>query len=78
MLATLTVYTYRDIWQLATYDQKPLDAAEGWFVWAEIGLVAFIAVLLPLFTPRQYVPIDPTVRIRLSFNLCTYQLIDEM
>lgn len=69
MLVTLAMYAYRDLWQLATYDQKPLDASEGWLVWVEISIVAVTGAVLPLFAPRRYVPVDPTVGIIIIPNL---------
>ncbi|KAH9480752.1 ATP-binding cassette transporter abc4 [Psilocybe cubensis] len=59
LLLAMCVYTYRDIWPLATYDQTPADAAEGHILWSKISLLAFIAIFIPLFCPRPYIPVDP-------------------
>ncbi|KZV63091.1 P-loop containing nucleoside triphosphate hydrolase protein [Peniophora sp. CONT] len=53
------VYIYRDLWPLLTFTLSPLDKAEGGLLWANVALVTFSAVLVPLLVPRQYVPLDP-------------------
>ncbi|KAF8876209.1 multidrug resistance-associated ABC transporter [Gymnopilus junonius] len=53
------VYAYRDVWPLATYDQRPEDEAEGKTLFAKLAVLAFTSLFIPLFIPRQYVPIDP-------------------
>ncbi|KAH9940070.1 uncharacterized protein BXZ73DRAFT_99070 [Epithele typhae] len=52
------VYSYRDLWPLATYTLTPGDASEGALLWAKIGVLTFTAVFIPLFMPRQYIPVD--------------------
>ncbi|KAF7368478.1 Multidrug resistance-associated ABC transporter protein [Mycena venus] len=44
---------------LATFTGVPADLGEGWRLWAKIVLLSITAVIIPLFTPRQYVPVDP-------------------
>lgn len=61
LLVVFAVYGYRDIWPLATFTLKPVDAADGWLTWSRVSVVAFVSVLLPLITPREYVPLDPKV-----------------
>lgn len=61
LLSLFGVYIYRDIWPLAKYTDQPLDAAEGWLLWTKIAVLVIIAVIVPLFMPRQYIPIDPKV-----------------
>ncbi|KAJ7578700.1 P-loop containing nucleoside triphosphate hydrolase protein [Mycena floridula] len=53
------VYLYRDIWPLSTYTELPLDRAEGSILWAKLVVLALIAIFVPLFVPRVYVPYDP-------------------
>ncbi|KAJ7578665.1 P-loop containing nucleoside triphosphate hydrolase protein [Mycena floridula] len=53
------VYLYRDIWPLATYTDLPLDRAEGSILWAKVVVLSIIAIFVPLFVPRVYVPYDP-------------------
>ena len=63
LFVTLAVFIYRDVWPLATYDQVPVDAAvEGPLFWVKFAILTVIAVVVPLFIPRQYVPVDPEVR----------------
>ncbi|KAJ7578270.1 P-loop containing nucleoside triphosphate hydrolase protein [Mycena floridula] len=53
------VYVYRDIWPLATYTDLPLDRAEGSMLWAKVVVLVIIAIFVPLFVPRVYIPYDP-------------------
>ncbi|KAK1236146.1 hypothetical protein PQX77_000617 [Marasmius sp. AFHP31] len=58
LFATFAVYFYRDIYPLATYVKEPKDAFEGRILWLKITLLGLVAVVIPLFVPREYVPID--------------------
>ncbi|KJA25244.1 hypothetical protein HYPSUDRAFT_37726 [Hypholoma sublateritium FD-334 SS-4] len=53
------VYLYRDLWPLATYSEFPKDANEGLLLWAKLVVLFITAVLIPLFVPNIYVPMDP-------------------
>ena len=64
LLVTWGVYVYRDLWPLATFTLRPADADEGLFIWFKVSLLTLAAVIVPLFCPRQYVPIDPKVSER--------------
>lgn len=44
-----------------TYTLRPLDAREGVVLWLKIALLALAGIVLPLTSPRQYIPIDPEV-----------------
>jgi hypothetical protein len=59
LIVTLFVYAYRDIFPLITYQRVPLDIAEGWILWAKSITLVIAAVIVPLFIPRQYIPVDP-------------------
>ncbi|KAH9028059.1 ABC transporter type 1, transmembrane domain-containing protein [Lactarius deliciosus] len=59
LLGTFSVYAYRDIWPLLTFTLSPVDAWEGALLWVRIGLLAFVAIVIPLLVPYQYIPIDP-------------------
>ncbi|KAJ7214037.1 P-loop containing nucleoside triphosphate hydrolase protein [Mycena pura] len=59
LFVSFCVYVYRDIIPLATFNGTPMDRGEGKTLWTKIGLLFFTAVIIPLFTPRRYVPIDP-------------------
>ncbi|KAK7064563.1 ATP-binding cassette transporter [Favolaschia claudopus] len=56
---TLIVYGYRDLFPLITYHRFPLDALEGWILWAKISALVVAAAVVPLFVPRHYIPVDP-------------------
>ncbi|KAJ7612577.1 P-loop containing nucleoside triphosphate hydrolase protein, partial [Roridomyces roridus] len=59
LVATLCVYGYRDILPLGTFTRMPQDTHEGVFLWAKIALLFFTAVVIPICTPNQYIPLDP-------------------
>ncbi|KAF9481121.1 multidrug resistance-associated ABC transporter [Pholiota conissans] len=59
LLITLVTYSQRDLWPLATYSQQPQDMAEGPLLWFKLGTLITTAVLIPLFVPRRYIPVDP-------------------
>lgn len=56
------VYAYRDIVPLATFTQSPIDANEGWIIWAKIAVVSIVGVVIPLTIPHQYKPVDLKVK----------------
>lgn len=66
MLATLAVFTYRDLWPLATFDQSPTDGQLGWMAWARVALVFYCGAIVPLVLPGVYVAVDPEVPISLQ------------
>ncbi|KAI0365037.1 P-loop containing nucleoside triphosphate hydrolase protein [Pilatotrama ljubarskyi] len=53
------VYLYRDVWPLATVDLSPQDEAEGFLLWAKLALLTLSGVIIPLNSPRKYIPLDP-------------------
>jgi hypothetical protein len=59
LFAICCAYTYRDIWPLATFTLQPKDRKEGALMWAKLGASFVGGVLVPLFVPRQYIPVDP-------------------
>ncbi|KAF9809990.1 hypothetical protein IEO21_07182 [Rhodonia placenta] len=56
LLSAWVTYVYRDIWPYATFDLTPADAFEGIYLWTKIVFLTLAAVLVPLFSPRRYVP----------------------
>lgn len=56
----------RDVFPLLTYTESPADRNPQ--MWALFGVLTFTGVLLPLLTPRPYIPFDPAVC--LFFSLC--------
>ncbi|KAJ7288037.1 hypothetical protein C8J57DRAFT_1641031 [Mycena rebaudengoi] len=61
LFAAFAVYAYRDVFPLATFTRVPEDINEGPTLWAKLSLLFVTAVVVPLFTPRQYIPVDPLV-----------------
>ncbi|KAJ7148957.1 hypothetical protein C8R43DRAFT_1088261 [Mycena crocata] len=59
LFVTFCVYMYRDVLPLATFSGVPQDLVEGPRLWVKIALLFMTAVVVPLFTPRQYIPVDP-------------------
>ncbi|KAJ7729547.1 hypothetical protein DFH07DRAFT_850204 [Mycena maculata] len=59
LLCALGVYFYRDAFPLATFTRVPMDLAEGRLLWAKIIILFAVAAVVPLFVPRQYIPVDP-------------------
>ena len=62
LLVAWGVYIWRDIWPLATFHLEPLDPPT-WVTWTIISLLSVVGVLIPLFIPHQYVPVDPGVYV---------------
>ena len=61
LLSALTVDVYRNIWPLVKYAGDPADAGEGPLLWVRFGLLMITAIIIPLFSPRKYVPVNPEV-----------------
>ncbi|KAJ7625348.1 hypothetical protein DFH06DRAFT_1273238 [Mycena polygramma] len=59
LAVTLFVYIYRDLFPLILYHRIPLDLSEGWILWAKVVALSVAAAIVPLFIPRQYIPVDP-------------------
>ncbi|TDL13954.1 hypothetical protein BD410DRAFT_757430 [Rickenella mellea] len=59
LLVAFLVFTYRDVWPLLTFTDKPADAAEGWLLWSKLTVLCVTAVFIPLLMPREYIPVDP-------------------
>ena len=64
LLASCAVYGFRDIWPLMTYTLQPIDTSEGARLWIKIALFALAGIVIPLTVPRQYIPVDPEVKIQ--------------
>ncbi|KAJ7246793.1 hypothetical protein B0H12DRAFT_753891 [Mycena haematopus] len=61
-----TVYFYRDIFPFATYSwpiqDLPADSTDTVgrrLLYANLSILTLAAVILPLITPRPYIPVDP-------------------
>ncbi|KAJ7035141.1 P-loop containing nucleoside triphosphate hydrolase protein [Mycena alexandri] len=58
LLCTLAVYFYRDIFPLATNTLTPVDLWEGELLWPKIAILFVVSGVIPLITPRQYIPLN--------------------
>ncbi|KAG2023135.1 ATP-binding cassette transporter [Coprinopsis cinerea AmutBmut pab1-1] len=83
LFAFLAVYVSRDVYPLITFNEIPMDQAEGWVLWAKVGSLFLSACIVPLFIPRQYTPIypeEPTTanpeQTTSLFSLATYSFLD--
>jgi hypothetical protein len=47
-----------------TFDIPPLDTKDGPLLWVRIAVLFVVGVLIPLMTPREYVPFDPKVGVQ--------------
>ncbi|KAI1790062.1 P-loop containing nucleoside triphosphate hydrolase protein [Ganoderma leucocontextum] len=54
-----SAYMYRDVYPLATLDPTPVDTSEGSVLYAKLALLTIAAVIVPVFVPRKYVPVNP-------------------
>lgn len=61
LFAVFASLVYRNVWPLLTFTLCPADDADGMLLWVEVALVALSGVLIPLFEPYPYVPLDPKV-----------------
>lgn len=59
LVVSWVVFLFRDIVPLLTYTETPID--HGSLVWALFGVLTFIGILVPLLTPRPYIPSDAAV-----------------
>lgn len=64
------MYAYRDIWPLMTFSLRPRDEGEGYILWVKMALAGVAGIMLPLFEPYPYIPVDPKV------SICPYYPMD--
>jgi len=70
LVTSFATYIYRDVWPLATFTDLPLDVI-GPLLYAKMSLLTVTAVLIPLFVPRRYIPVDLDVGELLSWGHIT-------
>ncbi|KAI0085670.1 multidrug resistance-associated ABC transporter [Irpex rosettiformis] len=56
LLISWFIFAYRNIWPLATYELLPKDLAEGPLMWITGAVLTLNAAIIPLISPRIYVP----------------------
>ena len=61
LFGTWLIFAYRDLFPLATFTLSPIDVEEGWLLWTKVGILTFVATIIPIIIPTQYVPFDPKV-----------------
>ena len=62
LFGTWIVFAYRNLYPLSTFTLSPIDIEEGWLLWAKVGVLTFVAAIIPIIIPTQYIPFDPKVR----------------
>ncbi|KII86381.1 hypothetical protein PLICRDRAFT_56093 [Plicaturopsis crispa FD-325 SS-3] len=85
LLVAWAVLIYRNLWPLATYTLTPLDRSEGWILWVKAIVLSAISIVIPLVSPRRYVPFDlfdprePSPEQTCSvLSLVTYSFLDPL
>lgn len=66
LFLTWLLFAYRDLWPLATFTLQPPDLTEGWLLWVKLVVLSVAGVGIPLFMPRQYIPVNPKVSKRIT------------
>ncbi|KAF9462732.1 P-loop containing nucleoside triphosphate hydrolase protein [Collybia nuda] len=56
LISSWVVFFIRDVLPLMMYNRSPADPP--YMLWELIGVLTFAAIVLPLITPRQYIPFD--------------------
>lgn len=74
-LASFGVFAYRDLIPLGTFTMIPKDGPDGWITWVRLGLLGLGAVLIPIFTPRTYKPVDPEVSLAFEITLTEWHSV---
>ncbi|KAJ7720271.1 hypothetical protein DFH07DRAFT_760895 [Mycena maculata] len=59
LLCNFGVYSYRDVFPLATFILSPMDLWEGWVLWPKIIVLFAVSGIIPLVIPRKYTPLNP-------------------
>ncbi|KAF8845471.1 hypothetical protein BDN67DRAFT_993677 [Paxillus ammoniavirescens] len=60
LLVTFSVFAYRDLYPLLTFNDQPEDIHEGRWLWAKVVVLTTTSIVLPSVVPSQYIPVDPT------------------
>ncbi|KII86412.1 hypothetical protein PLICRDRAFT_144122 [Plicaturopsis crispa FD-325 SS-3] len=85
LLVAWSVFSYRNLWPLATFTLVPRDRADGWLLWAKAVVLTSVSIVVPLFSPRRYVPFnasdprEPSPEETCSlFSFATYGFLDPL
>lgn len=69
MLVIFTIFFYRYMKPFATFTPPQKLSTARIIEYVHLGVLGFASVGIPLAMPRQYVPVDPEVRV---FKLSGY------
>ncbi|KAF5389182.1 hypothetical protein D9757_003439 [Collybiopsis confluens] len=56
LLSLFSVYAYRDIWPLFTFDKRSIDIDEGQILWLKVAALGIAAIAIPFACPNQAYP----------------------
>ncbi|KZO90157.1 hypothetical protein CALVIDRAFT_412995 [Calocera viscosa TUFC12733] len=59
LLAQFAVFAWRNLIPFTTIDGVPADLDAPWLLWSRGVLVTVVGIVIPLFVPSQYIPVDP-------------------
>ena len=61
-LLVFILFAYRDLVPFGLVNNRPAqDAEEGNLLWVRVSLLALVAAVIPLLSPRPYIPLDKKV-----------------
>ncbi|CAE7138909.1 unnamed protein product [Rhizoctonia solani] len=58
LLIAFSVQAWNYLVPFTLSDQSPVESYD-WLTWLHLGLLGFVAIVVPLCIPRSYVPLDP-------------------
>lgn len=53
---------YEDVLPLLTFERSHNNGLKGWLPWSRMLALVLVSVIVPLFTPHEYIPVDEKVR----------------
>ncbi|KZT60623.1 P-loop containing nucleoside triphosphate hydrolase protein [Calocera cornea HHB12733] len=59
LLTQFLVFAWRNLLPLTMFDGVPADLDVPWLLWSRGVLVTLVGIIIPLFVPREYMPVDP-------------------
>ncbi|KAJ9125510.1 hypothetical protein QFC22_000471 [Naganishia vaughanmartiniae] len=88
LIAAWILYVYRDLYPLATFNLISVDTLHvaPWVTWSRVAILSFAAIVLPLFRPRHYRPVDPSEpqteahpeQVASIISLLTFQFVNPL
>jgi hypothetical protein len=60
-LAIFAALAYRNVWPMLTFIYAPADHVSR-LLWTKLALSGIAGIVIPLYEPFPYIPLDPSVR----------------